>query len=253
MKGNRVERDQSSEADLHRILNSALDEEVRADQETVSPSVIAKELAVIAERPTKPQIRTLIAAGDRRLRGQLVAALTQHTDIEVIAQLQNVELAIPVAETLRPDVALIASDLSDPDAFTVVRHLSDQLPTCRSVIVASAPRAGDLRHMVAAGAYGLILSETPPAHIANAIRQVANGRRIIDPDLAFAAADSPSTSYKSLTPREREVLRMVEQGASMTQIAEDLCLSVGRVRRHLSRIITKTGARDQIDGRPDRR
>jgi two-component system response regulator DesR len=80
--------------------------------------------------------------------------------------------------------------------------------------------------------------------MANAIRQVAKGQRVVDPDLAFAALDAPETP---LTPRELEVLRRAAQGAPPDDIADDLCLTVGTVRNHLTRIVNKTKARNRVD------
>jgi len=189
-------------------------------------------------------IRVMIAEDMSLLRGGLVALLSHEADIEVIAEAERGDQVVPVAVTRLPDVALIDSDLPGTDGFTAARHLHDRLPSCRTLIMASHPRAGDLRRVVAAGAYGLVLHATPPKHMANSIRQVARGQRVVDPDLAFAALDAPDTP---LTPREVEVLRMAARGTPPNDIADDLCLTVGTVRNHLTRIINKTGARNRVD------
>lgn len=193
---------------------------------------------------TPASIRTLIAEDMPLLRGGLVALLSREADIDVIAEVERGDQIIPTAVQRLPDVALIDSDLSGMDGYTAARMLSDRLPQCRALIMASQPNASDLRRVVAARAYGLVLHETPPRHMANAIRQVAKGQRVVDPDLAFAALDAADIP---LTPREIEVLRMTALGAPPDDVAERLCLSVGTVRNHLTRIINKTGARNRID------
>jgi two-component system response regulator DesR len=189
-------------------------------------------------------IRIMIVQDMPLLRGGLVALLSHEADIEVIAEAERGDQVVPVAVTRLPDVALIDSDLPGTDGYTAARQLHDRLPSCRSLIMASHPRAGDLRRVVAARAYGLVLHASQPKHMANAIRQVAKGQRVVDPDMAFAALDAPDTP---LTPRELEVLRMAARGAPPNDIADDLCLTVGTVRNHLTRIINKTGARNRVD------
>jgi two-component system response regulator DesR len=189
-------------------------------------------------------IRILIAEDMPLLRGGLVALLSREADFDVVAEVERGDQVVPMAVSQSPDVALIDTDLSGADGFTAARQLSDRLPLCRTLIMASQPRPGDLRRVVAARAYGLVLHETPPKHMANAIRQVARGQRVVDPDLAFRALDAPETP---LTPRELEVLRMAAQGAPPIDIADDLCLTVGTVRNHLTRIVNKTGARNRVD------
>jgi two-component system response regulator DesR len=189
-------------------------------------------------------IRIMIAEDMPLLRGGLVALLSHEADFEVIAEAERGDQVVPVAVARLPDVALIDSELPGTDGYTAAYQLYERLPSCRTLIMASSPRAGDLRRVVAARAYGLVLHAAPPKHMANAIRQVAKGQRVVDPDLAFAALDAPDAP---LTPRELEVLRMAAQGAPPNDIAEDLCLTVGTVRNHLTRIINKTGARNRID------
>lgn len=189
-------------------------------------------------------IRIMIAEDMPLLRGGLVALLSHEADIEVIAEAERGDQVVPVAVTRLPDVALIDSDLPGTDGYTAARQLHERLPSCRTLIMAPQPRAGDLRRVVAARAYGLVLHAAPPKYMAYAIRQVAKGQRVVDPDLAFAALDTPDTP---LTPRELEVLRMAAQGTPPHDIAEDLCLTVGTVRNHLTKIISKTGARNRVD------
>jgi two-component system response regulator DesR len=189
-------------------------------------------------------IRILVAEEMPLLRGGLVALLSHEADFDVVAEVERGEQIVPAALSGLPDVALVDGHLPGTDGFTAARQLADRIPRCHTLIMAANPRAGDLRRAVAARAYGLILHETPPKNIANAIRQVARGQRVVDPDLAFAALDVPETP---LTPRELEVLRMAAQGAPPDDIADDLCLTVGTVRNHLTRIVNKTGARNRVD------
>jgi two-component system response regulator DesR len=110
--------------------------------------------------------------------------------------------------------------------------------------MASRPSPGDLRKAVAAHAAGFVLKDSSPEHISAAIRQVAMGKKILDPGLAFATLDAP---VNPMTAREHDVLRLAAGGASTAEIARHLCLAAGTVRNHISRIITKFGARNRVD------
>lgn len=186
-------------------------------------------------------IRVLIAEDMNLVRGGLVALLSAQADMTVVASLDNSGKIVPTALEQRPDVALIG--VAD-DAFMTAETLYHELPSCGTLIMAGRRRPRDLRRAVAAHVVGYVLTDTPPDDLLLAIRRVANGERVIDSELAFAAlnsADSP------LTERELDVLRLAAQGASSAEIANRLFLSVRTVRNHMSRIIGKVGARNRVD------
>jgi two-component system response regulator DesR len=86
--------------------------------------------------------------------------------------------------------------------------------------------------------------DVAPEFITEAVRRVARGKKVVDPDLAFAALN---TARNPLTDRELDVLRLASEGSTTAEIAGHLCLSVGTVRNYLSRAITKTGGRNRVD------
>ncbi len=94
------------------------------------------------------------------------------------------------------------------------------------------------------GAAGFVLKDTTPQHLSQAIRQVAQGLKVLDPDVAFATLDCPANP---MTPRECDVLRLAAAGAPTAEIAGKLFLAAGTVRNHISSIIAKTGARNRVD------
>jgi two-component system response regulator DesR len=188
-------------------------------------------------------IRTLIAEDMHLMRRGLVALLSSESDIDVIAEVERGDRVVPVALSRVPDVAIIDSDLPGMDGFSAARQLAERLPGCRTLMMAEQPRVGDVRRVVASRAYGLVPKETPAMSIANAIRKVANGQRVVDPDLAFAALDAENP----LSPRETEVLHLTALGSPPDEVADKLCLTVGTVRNYLSRIIQKLGARNRVD------
>lgn len=189
-------------------------------------------------------IRTLIAERIALIRAGLVACVSQERDIEVVAELDRREPVLPTVSSLQPDVALIDDDIACPDGFAVINALHTATPSCRTLIMATRPYPRDLRQAVAAHATGFVLKDTSLENISRAIRQVAEGRKALDPDLAFAALDAPANP---MTPRECDVLRLAAQGVPTAEIARLLCLATGTVRNHISSIIVKIGARNRVD------
>jgi two-component system response regulator DesR len=122
--------------------------------------------------------------------------------------------------------------------------LYDKLPSCRTLILTNLGRAGTLRRALAAHVYGYMLKDAPPEQLARAIRSVAAGQRVIDPQLAMSTWDG---GQNPLSARETEVLRIAADGAEPDEIAVALHLSVGTVRNYLTNVVTKLNARNRVD------
>ena len=189
-------------------------------------------------------IRTLIADRMALLRAGLVACISRERDIEVVVELDRREPVLPTVTAMRPDVAVIDDGIAAADRFAVVRDLHDAAPFCRTLIMAARPCPCDLRRAIAAHATGFLCKDADPDSISRAIRQVAQGMRALDPDLAFAALETP---VSPMTPREADVLRLAAAGVPTAEIARQLCLSIGTVRNHISAVIVKTGSRNRVD------
>jgi len=189
-------------------------------------------------------IRTLIAEQTSLIRAGLVAFLSCSDDIEVVAELQRGDQVVPASRALLPDVAVLAAALPGTDGFAAARALHAELPSCYSLIMGDQRDPAGLRRAVAAHASGFVVRDAAPDFITEAVRRVATGRKVIDPDLAFAALNA---AKNPLTSRELDALRLAAQGATTAEIARDLCLSVGTVRNYLSRAIAKTDARNRVD------
>ena len=189
-------------------------------------------------------IRTLIAEQTSLIRAGLVAFLSCSDDIEVVAELQRGDQVVPASRALLPDVAVLAAALPGADGFAAARALHAELPSCHSLIMGDQRDPAGLRRAVAAHASGFVVRDAAPDFITEAVRRVARGRKVIDPDLAFAALNA---ARNPLTSRELDALRLAAQGATTAEIARDLCLSVGTVRNYLSRAIAKTDARNRVD------
>ncbi|MEU1215016.1 DNA-binding response regulator [Streptomyces sp. NPDC005791] len=189
-------------------------------------------------------VRILLAEDVHMIRGALVALLQLEPDLHVVAAVDRGDTIVATALASKPDVAVIDIDLPGIDGLTAAAELHEQLPSCRTLILTSLGRPGTLRRALSAHVSGFLLKDSPPDQLALAVRSVATGRRVVDPQLALTAWDSPENP---LSPRELEVLRLAARGADAAEIAGCLYLSNGTVRNYLTAIVGKLGARNRID------
>ena len=189
-------------------------------------------------------IRVLIAEDMHMIRGALVALLSSEQDLEVVAELERGDRIVDTALDVRPDVAVIDIDLPGMDGLTAADLLHRRLPECRVLILTGLSQPGNLLRALKAHVRGFIVKDAPAKTLANGIRRVAAGERVIDPDLITAALETGSSP---LTAREEDVLRSADRGIPTEQIATELSLSAATVRNYLSNAITKIGARNRIE------
>ncbi len=188
-------------------------------------------------------IRIVLAEDQAMVRGALVALLKLETDFEIVADAADGEQAWNLIKLHKPD--LVVSDIEMPKltGLELAQRVHDDTGNTRVVIVTTFARAGYLRRALDAGVRGYLLKDSPSAQLADALRQVHRGGRVIDPQLAMAAW----TEQDPLTDRERQVLRLAGEGSSSAEIAEQLSLSQGTVRNYLSEIISKLGVSNRIE------
>lgn len=189
-------------------------------------------------------IKVMLAEDMHMVRGALVALLNLEPDFDVVAEVTNGIDILATAHKFRPDVAVIDIDLPGKDGLTAVGELHEELPDVHTLILTGLSRPGNLRRALSAKVTGFLLKDAPPAQLADAIRNVAAGRRVIDSQLAMSAWDSAACP---LTARETEVLRLTAQGLQAVDVASQMFLSVGTVRNYLTTIISKLAARNRVD------
>ncbi|WP_150954362.1 response regulator transcription factor [Microbacterium testaceum] len=189
-------------------------------------------------------IRLLIADDQALVRGALAALLGLEPDIEVVAQVGRGDEVVDAARTSEATVALLDIEMPGIDGIAAAARLRAEVPGCRALIVTTFGRPGYLARAMQAGASGFVVKDTPAAELADAVRRVSAGFRVVDPALAaesLAQGDSP------LTERETDVLAAARDGGSIADIARTVHLSEGTVKNHLSSAIGKTGGRNRAD------
>jgi two-component system, NarL family, response regulator DesR len=189
-------------------------------------------------------IRLLLADDQALVRGALAALLDLEPDLSVVAEVGRGDEVVAAARRTQPDVALLDVEMPGLSGIAATAQLRRAVPSCRVLIVTTFGRPGYLRRAMAAGASGFVVKDTPARQLADAVRRVAAGLRVVDPTLA---AETLSSGDSPLTPRESDALRAARDGGTVADIAVQLGLSEGTVRNHLSAAIGKTGARTRAE------
>lgn len=184
-------------------------------------------------------IRLLLADDRALVRGAMAALLNLEPDLEVVAEVGRGDEVVAAARTMQADVCLLDVEMPGLTGLEAAAQLARELPEVRSLVVTTFGRPGYVRRALEAGAAGFVVKDTPARELAEAVRRVYAGLRVVDPDLAAESLlDGPSP----LSPRETEVLRLALAGSSVASMAATVHLSQGTVRNHLSAGIGKTGA-----------
>jgi two-component system response regulator DesR len=182
-------------------------------------------------------IRLLLADDEDLLRGALAALLELEEDLSVVAEAATSTDAVRLAREHRPDIAVLDLEMPPADGLRAAEEIRAALPT-RIVLVTRHARPAVLRRALSAGVSGFVPKTTPAARLAEIIRDIASGRRYVDPDIAASALTEDDCP---LTDRELQVLRAARTGASVSEIAAQVHLAPGTVRNYLSAAMTKLG------------
>ncbi|HEX4008824.1 MAG TPA: response regulator transcription factor [Solirubrobacteraceae bacterium] len=189
-------------------------------------------------------IRLLLADDQELIRSALATLLALQHDFEVVASVGRGDEVVAAAREHHPDVALLDIEMPGIDGLAAAGVLHQEVPDCRAIVLTTFGRPGYLRRAMESGARGFVVKDAPPEQLADAIRRVAAGERVVDPVLAAATLAS---GVSPLTARERDVLIAARPGTTVAEIAARLFLSEGTVRNYLSAAIAKAGARNRAE------
>lgn len=192
---------------------------------------------------TERSIRVVIAEDQAMVLGALVALLEMESDIKVVAQARNGKLALSAVEREKPDVLITDIEMPELTGLEVAGEIKRGNQRTRVIILTTFARPGYLRRALEAGASAYLLKDMPADKLADAVRRVHRGLRVIDPELASEAW----TEADPLTDRERQVLRMAAEGMATVDIATEIGLSDGTVRNYLSEAISKLGVSNRVE------
>ncbi len=219
---------------------------------------------------TKPNqeapVRVLVVDDQQLMRDGLASLLSIQAGIEVVGMAVNGQEAIDRALTLTPDVILMDIRMPVLDGITATQQVRRQLPDCQVLMLTTFDDEEYIVKALLAGASGYLLKDIPATDLAQAIHLAHRGIYQLEPSIAgklvgalrglgrsSSASLAPSNQtctaipeeLASLTEREREVLHLIATGATNREIAEQLVISEGTVKNHVSHILNCLGLRDR--------
>jgi two-component system, NarL family, response regulator DesR len=190
------------------------------------------------------KIRVVLAEDQSMLRGALAALLSIEPDIEVLGSFSDGEQAFQAVGKHRPEVLVTDIEMPKISGLELTARVKELYPDTRVLILTTFARPGYLRRALEAGASGYLLKDRPSEELADAVRGVSRGARIVDPQLA---SQIWSTEKDPLTDRERLILRRAGDGETTAELARSLRLTEGTVRNYLSEAISKLHASSRFE------
>ncbi|HJF33695.1 MAG TPA: response regulator transcription factor [Sporosarcina psychrophila] len=188
-------------------------------------------------------IRVVIAEDQAMVRGALIALLSIESDLEIVGEAANGMEAAAVAEQLLPDVCILDIEMPIMNGIDASERLLEKFPSMAIIILTTFGRAGYLQRSVNAGVKGFLLKDGPSSALAEAIRKVVSGQRVVDPELAF----SLFSEKDQLSEREQELLVLASKGLSNKEISKQLFLSEGTVRNYFSDVFQKLQVKSRTE------
>ena len=186
-------------------------------------------------------IRVLVADDHPVVQQGLVTMLELEDDIEVVGRAGDGAEAVTQAREQHPDVILLDVQMPNVDGIEALRQIRSSEPDARVIVLTTYRNEDYVLPSLQAGASGYMLKDATREELAGAIRLVAAGESLLDPDwVRTKASDAPA-----LTARERDVLRLMADGRSNAEIAQKLFVSENTVKTHVSNILVKLSSRDR--------
>ncbi|KHF40582.1 response regulator transcription factor [Halalkalibacter okhensis] len=186
-------------------------------------------------------IRIVIAEDQRMLLGALSSLLNLEADMEVVGEARNGEEALSLVREFNPDICIMDIEMPIKSGLDAAEELIDQ--PCKVIILTTFARAGYFERARNADVRGYLLKDSPSEELANSIRVIMDGRRVYAPELVDLAFDNKNP----LTNREKQVMELISNGKSTSEIAKELSLTNGTVRNYISVILDKLQVGNRIE------
>ncbi|PPS40390.1 response regulator transcription factor [Chroococcidiopsis sp. TS-821] len=197
-------------------------------------------------------IRLVLVDDQHLIRQGLKALLELEPDLQVVGEAENGQAAMQLLQILQPDVILMDVRMPVMDGVAATREITQRFPKIKVLVLTTFDNDEYVAAALRNGAMGYLLKDTPSEELAAAIRAVYKGYTQLGPGLVekiIAKVPEPSaitpTGWSELTPREREVLRLIAAGESNREIAQTLHISEGTVKNHVTSILNRLSLRDR--------
>ncbi len=198
-------------------------------------------------------IRVLLVDDQSLIRRGLRALLELEADLAIVGEAENGQMAIEQVQALQPDVVLMDIRMPIMDGVAATDKIMQQFPRTKVLVLTTFDQDDYVTQALQKGAVGYLLKDTPSEELATAIRSVQRGYHQLSPGLLqkiLTQATQPAPpelppGFAELTPREKEVLRLIAQGASNREIAQQLYISEGTVKNYVTSILGRLNLRDR--------
>lgn len=201
------------------------------------------------------KLRILVAEDHQTVREGIKLLVNAQSDMEIVGEASDGEVAITEAENLKPDVIVMDISMPNMNGLKATKRLRSLRLDLKILILTRHTDDGYLQQLIGAGANGYVLKQSAPDELINAIRTIGSGNAYVDPSLqkkVLGGYASRSTSLRGenksdVTDRESEVLRLIALGYSNKEIAERIDLSVKTIEAHKANGMRKLGISSRTD------
>ncbi|MFB5763750.1 response regulator [Paenibacillus medicaginis] len=200
---------------------------------------------------TDNPIKVLLVDDHEMVRIGLAAVLGTEDGIEVVGEAGSGEEGIRLATEYQPDVILMDLVMDGMDGIETTRQVLQLQPQCKVIVLTSYLDDEKMYPVIEAGAFSYLLKTSRAAEIADAIRAAARGQSVLESQVAskmmdrFRRPQAEAPAHADLTEREMEVLRLLAQGKSNQDIADELIIGIKTVKFHVTNLLAKLGVEDR--------
>ncbi|MFF5288967.1 response regulator [Paractinoplanes globisporus] len=203
-------------------------------------------------------IRVALVDDEAMIRVGLRMVLSGEDDIEVVGEASDGDQAADLVARLKPDVVLMDVRMARIDGLTAAAQICAEHPDSKVIVLTTFDEDEYVAAALRAGVSGFLLKVAPPEQLIDAVRTVAAGKGLLDPAVTLrviasfaghpdpAASEADRQALARLTPRERDVLRLLAEGLTNAEIAARIYLGEATVKTHLSRVLMKLGLRTRV-------
>jgi DNA-binding NarL/FixJ family response regulator len=190
-------------------------------------------------------VKILFADDHQIVREGLMRLIERESDLKIIAETDNGTDAVRLALQLRPDVTILDLRMPGLDGASAAVEILKRAPESKIVLLTSFTTAADIKRALNAGALGAVIKDCPCEMLIDAIRSVANGEKFVSQEIANIMEEAKR--LPALSPRQKDILRLVAKGFNNDEIASRIGITRHGVKAHLAIVFERIGASSRTE------